>query len=451
MKKMSTGELQIAERARKHKGEALHSLHHFIDNALLEESYRQQNKNSAAGVDGENWYEFGKEATVRIPELLRQFKAGEYRAPKIRRVYVPKGDGGQRPLGINTVEDKVLQGGVRRVLGPIYEEDFKEFSYGFRPGRSAHQAIGYMYEEVVNKGIRYIIDADLKNYFGSIPHGLLREFIARRVKDGVIRKMIDKWMKAGVLENGQVTYPEEGAPQGGLISPLLSNIYLHYVLDEWFSEQIQPILKGQSFIVRYADDFILGFANKHDAMRVMEVLPKRFGKYQLNLHPDKTKLIDLECETGKGDRSFDFPGFTHYKGLSRKGKPVLKRKTSSKKLTKAIIKTEEWIKQNCHRSLKELITELNVKMRGHYSYYGITCNYKGINCYYEQVKRRLQKWLNRRGGKHKWNWEKFNTLITKWLPLVRPRIYHSFLTAKPILEEPYAGKPLVRVCGGAGR
>jgi RNA-directed DNA polymerase len=451
MSKMSTGELQIAERARKHKGEALHSLHHFIDDALLEESYKQLNKNSSAGVDGENWYEFGILAKERIPELLSKFKAGEYRAPRIRRVYIPKGDGGQRPLGINTIEDKVLQGGVRKVLEPIYEGDFKDFSYGFRPGRSAHQAIGYMFKEVMNKGIRYIIDADLKNYFGSISHGLLREFIACRVKDGVIRKMIDKWLKAGILENGQIIYPKEGTPQGGIVSPLLSNIYLHYVLDEWFSEQIQPMLKGESFIARYADDFILGFASKQDAMRVMEVLPKRFGKYQLTLHPDKTKLIDLECETGKGERSFDFLGFTHYKGLSRKGKPVLKRKTSSKKLTKAITQTEDWIKQNRHRRLKELITELNAKLRGHYSYYGITFNHKGIDSYYEQIKRRLHKWLNRRGGRRKWNWERFNILINEWLPLIRPKIYHSFLIAKPILEEPYAGNPLVRVCGGAGR
>jgi group II intron reverse transcriptase/maturase len=451
MKKMSTGELQIAERARKHKGEALHSLHHFIDEAMLAESYRQLNKNSSAGVDGENWYEYGIDATVRIPELLRKFKAGEYRAPMIRRVYISKGDGGQRPLGINTVEDKVLQGGVRKVLEPIYEGDFKDFSFGFRPGRSAHRAIEYMYKEVVHKGMRYIIDADLQNYFGSIPHGMLRDFIARRVKDGVIRKMIDKWMKAGILEQGQVTYPEEGTPQGGLVSPLLSNIYLHYVLDEWYSEQIQPLLKGQSFIVRYADDFILGFANKQDAMRVMEILPKRFGKYQLTLHPDKTKLIDLECEKGKGDRSFNFLGFTHYKGLSRRGKLVLKRKTSSKKLTKAITQTEEWIKHNRHRSLKELISELNVKLRGHYSYYGITFNYSRINSFFEEIRRRLQKWLNRRGGKRKWTWALFNTLITRWLPLLQPKIYHSFPIAKPILEEPYAGKPLVRVCGGAGR
>jgi RNA-directed DNA polymerase len=308
-----------------------------------------------------------------------------------------------------------------------------------------------MYKEITYKGMRYIIDADLKNYFGSISHGLLREFVARRVNDGVIRKMIDKWMKAGILEEGQITYPTEGTPQGGVISPLLSNIYLHYVLDEWFSEQIQPLLKGRSFIVRYADDFILGFANKEDAMRVMEVLPKRFGKYELSLHPDKTKLIDLECETGEGKSGFDFLGFTHYKSKSRKGKTVLKRKTSSKKLTKAIVQTEDWIKHNRHKRLIELITELNVKMRGHYAYYGITFNSKGISWYYEQVKRRLQKWLNRRGGKTTWNWEKFTTLINRWCPLIRPKIYHIYQSAKPILEEPYAGKPLVRVCGGAGR
>jgi len=280
---------------------------------------------------------------------------------------------------------------------------------------------------------------------------LLREFIARRVKDGVIRKMIDKWMKAGILENGQVTYPEEGTPQGGLVSPLLSNIYLHYVLDEWFSEQIQPLLKGGSFIVRYADDFILGFVNKEDAMRVMEVLPKRFGRYKLSLHPDKTKLIDLESESGKGIRSFDFLGFTHYKGKSRQGKPVLKRKTSSKKLTKAIVQIEGWIKQNRHKKLKELIAELNVKLRGHYGYYGITFNSKGICCFYEQVRRKLYKWLNRRGGKTTWNWGRLTMLINTWHPLILPKIYHSYQSAKPISEEPYAGKPLVRVCGGAGR
>lgn len=424
---MSTNELQIAARAIKHKGEALHSLNQFIDEALLERCYRHLNKNSSSGVDGENWYEFGINATIRIPELLRKFKTGEYKAPNIRRVYIPKGDDDKRPLGIPTIEDKVLQAGVRSVLEPIYEKEFKNFSYAFRPNRSTHQAIDYMTRKITFDGIRYIIDADLKNYFGSIAHGLLREFIARRVNDGVIKRMLNKWMKAGILEEGEVTYPTEGTPQGGIVSPLLSNIYLHYVLDEWFSGQIQPLLKGNSFIVRYADDFILGFSSKEEAMQVMEVLPKRFGKYKLSLHPDKTKLIDLECEAGEGERSFDFLGFTHYRSKGRKGNPVLKHKTSSKKLTKSITQTEEWIKENRHRKLKELITELNVKMRGHYNYYGITFNKKGITCFYIEICNRLHKWLNRRGGKTIWTWERFFLLINKWFPLMRPKLYHGLI------------------------
>ena len=448
---MSTNELQIAERARRHKEEALHSLNQFIDEALLEKCYKQLNKNSTSGVDGENWYEFGIEAQVRIPELLSKFKTGKYKAPNIRRVYIPKGDGDKRPLGIPTIEDKVLQAGVRQVLEPIYENEFKDFSYGFRPKRSAHLAIDYMTRKITFGGIRYIIDADLKNYFGSIPHDLLREFIARRVNDGVINKMIDKWLKAGILEDGELSYPKEGTPQGGIISPLLSNIYLHYVLDEWFSGQIQPLLKGHSFLVRYADDFILGFSDEQEAIRVKEVLAKRFEKFKLSLHPDKTKLIDLESESGKGEKSFDFLGFTHYKSIGRKGTPVVKRKTSRKKLTKSITQTEKWIKENRHRRLKELIAELNVKMRGHYNYYGMTFNHRGITCFYIQIRRRLYKWLNRRGGKTVWIWDKLISLIEKWYPLLRPKLYHGLNLAKPILEEPCAGNPLARVCGGAGK
>jgi RNA-directed DNA polymerase len=427
MTRMSTVRLQIAERAGKHKGEALVSLNQFITEELLMESYKTLNKNSSAGVDGENWYEYGINARERIPELMRRFKAGEYKAPKIRKAYIPKGDGNYRPLGIPTIEDKVLQASIRTVMEPIYELDFKDFSYGFRPGRSAHQALEYLFKEVSFNRMRYIIDADLQNYFGSINHGLLREFLGRRVNDGVIRKMVDKWLKAGILEDGQLTYPKEGTPQGGVISPLLSNIYLHYVLDEWFAEQIQPLLSGRSFIVRYADDFILGFEKKEDVMRVMKVLPKRFEKYKLNLHPDKTKVVDLFTTFGKGDRSLDFLGFTHYIGKSQNGNPILKRKTSRKKFNKAVRQTEEWIKRNRHMKLKELITELNVKLTGHYSYYGITFNSRGINRFYEAVKRILHVWLNRRGGKPIWNWEKFCSLIYDWIPLKSPKIYHSFV------------------------
>jgi group II intron reverse transcriptase/maturase len=347
-------------------------------------------------------------------------------------VYIDKGKTGKRPLGIPTIEDKVLQESVRSVLTPIYEEDFKSFSYGFRRGHSTHQAIEYMFKEVSFKGLHYIIDADIKNYFGSINHGLLREFLDRRVKDGVIRKMLDKWLKAGILEDNQLSYPKEGTPQGGLVSPLLSNIYLHYVLDEWFTEEIQPQLSGKSFIVRYADDFVLGFENPKDVDRVLKVLQKRFEKYKLELHAEKTKVINLKSKRGEGIRSFDFLGFTHYLGKSRKGKLVLKRKTSSKKFTVALNRVYDWIKANRHRKLKELIPELNAKIRGHYNYYGMTFNDKGLYKYYLEVKRFLYKWLNRRGGRSVWNWARFTKLTEKWMPLQKPKIYHSYLKANPV-------------------
>ncbi len=429
---MSTVELQITERARKHPHQALTNLSHFINEEMLSSSYQNLNKNSSPGVDGQYWYDYDTESQSRFPVLLSEFKSGKYRAPAIKRVYIDKGKTGKRPLGIPTIEDKILQESVRGVMSPVYEEIFKDFSYGFRKKRSAHQAIIFMFNEVSFKGLHYIIDADIKNYFGSINHAVLREFLALRVCDGVIRRTVNKWLKAGILEDEQLTQPKEGTPQGGLISPLLSNIYLHYVLDVWFSEEIQPLLSGKSFIVRYADDFVLGFENPSDAKRVMNVLPKRFKKYDLELHPDKTKIVDLKSKRGEGGRSFDFLGFTHFLGKSRKGNVVLKRKTSSKKLTLAIHKVQDWIKVNRHRKLNELIPELNAKLRGHYNYYGLTFNSNGINRYFEQVKRSLHKWLNRRGGKPVWSWTRFVKLINEWQPLFKPKIYHSFQTVNPV-------------------
>jgi len=425
-RKMSTVELQIAERARNFKGEALHNLHHFIDAQAIQDSFEKLNKKSAGGIDGKTWQQYGLELPARRESLLAEFKSGQYRAPAIRRVYIQKDKHSHRPLGITTMEDKVLQASVRKVIEPIYEEDFKPFSYGFRLGRSQHQAIDYMFNQVSFQGMHYIIDADLQNYFGSINHGILREFLDKRVNDGVIRRMIDKWLKAGVMESGNISYPEKGTPQGSVISPLLSNIYLHYVLDEWFSEQIQPLLKGKSFIVRWADDFIMGFTVESDAQRVMEVLPKRFAKHGLTLHPEKTKLIDLNSRRGGSGRSFDFLGFTHYLGNSRKGYKVLKRKTSSKSMTKAVVRFNEFIKRNRHLKLNELIAAINVKLRGHYSYYGYTFNFNGIVRLFRTVQRILYKWLNRRGGKPVLKWDIFSQIINTWVPLIKPFIQHSF-------------------------
>ena len=246
-----------------------------------------------------------------------------------------------------------------------------------------------------------------------------------------------------------MSYPKEGTPQGGSISPLLSNIYLHYVLDEWYVEQIQPLLKGKSFLIRYADDFLICFTNKEDAYRVMKVLPKRLEKFSLTLHPKKTKLVELGERSGSKTRTFDFLGFTHHLSKSRKGYPILKRKTSSKKLRMALKRMHKWIKEYRHIPVYKLIYLLNLKLRGYYAYYGITFNSRRLDYYYEQVKRILHKWLNRRGGKPNWLWERHVKLVDKWHPLAKPRIYHSYLKVKPNSEEPYAGKPLVRVCGGS--
>jgi group II intron reverse transcriptase/maturase len=337
-----------------------------------------------------------------------------------------------RPLGLPTIEDKVLQRAVTRVLTPVYEEVFYDFSYGFRPGKSQHQALEKLFREVSFNGKRYIIDADMKNYFGTIDHQCLRELLDLRIKDGVIRRQIDKWLKAGVMEDGQVRYPDSGTPQGGTVSPLLSNIYLHYALDEWFTEQIQPLLKGGSSIIRFADDFLLCFTNREDADRVLKVLPKRMEKYGLILHPEKTRLIELTGQKGRDKpETFDFLGFTHYMGKSRKGKSILKRKTSSKKLRMSLKRTYEWLREHRHRPVRELIGTLNQKLRGHYGYYGITFNSRRLNSFYEQVKRMLYKWLIRRGGKRKWNWNRYSKLITECIPLEKPRIYHSHFLANP--------------------
>jgi len=429
MKTMSTVEMQIAARAKKFPDEALTNLHQYIDESLLIESFGRLNKKGSPGVDYESWYDYERTKMERIPQLLAGFKGGTYRAPHIKRVYIPKGGGKLRPLGIPTIEDKVLQTAVSRVLMPVYEEEFHDCSYGYRPGRSPHDAIDALFKEVSFGGKRYIIDADLQNYFGSINHNRLREFLDLRIKDGVVRKMIDKWLKAGIMEDGQLTYSREGTPQGGSCSPLLSNIYLHYVLDDWFIEQIQPLLKGKSFLIRFADDFVMGFTHKEDAERVLAVLPKRLGKYNLTLHPEKTRLIHLGEEEKGGNRHesscFDFLGFTHFMGISLKGKQVLMRKTSKKKYRSALIRMNTWLRKNRHQHTCTLIDALNQKLRGYYGYYGITFNSKRLAGYYFRVKRLLHYWLNRRGGKRVWDWERYVKLITVWKPLLSPRICHS--------------------------
>jgi group II intron reverse transcriptase/maturase len=351
-------------------------------------------------------------------------------------VHIPKGDGKTtRPLGIPTFEDKVLQRAVAMVLEEVYEQDFLDCSYGFRPGRSAHQALQRLWEVLMDWGGGWVLEVDIQKFFDTLDHGQLRQLVERRVRDGVVLNLIGKWLKAGVLEGGEMTYPDQGTPQGGVISPLLANIYLHEVLDVWWEREVKPRLKGRAELVRYADDFVICFTSQEDARRVMEVLPKRMGKYGLTLHPEKTRLVELRPprpgDKGQGPRSFDLLGFTLYWGKSRKGKPVVKRQTATSRLRRGLKRVAEWCQLNRHLPVEEQHHNLELKMLGHYSYYGVTGNWAALSVFAQEVRKTWHKWLARRSQRGM-NWERLNQLLER-LPLPGPRIVHSVyrLAAKP--------------------
>jgi RNA-directed DNA polymerase len=331
----STKLAQIAELARKHPERVFSSLHHVIDVALLREAFRLTRKDGATGVDGQNAEEYGRDLENNLASLLTRFRKGTYYAPPVKRVHIPKGDGRTRPIGIPTFEDKVLQRAVAMVLMAIYEQDFHPGSYGFRPKRSAHDALQAVWEATTRIGGGWILEVDIQAYFDKLNHSALRGFLDKRVSDGVLRRAIDRWLKAGVLEDGVETQPDEGSPQGGVVSPVLANVYLHEVLDVWFEREVKPRLDGDATLVRYADDFVIIFEWEADARRVMEVLPKRFGKFGLTLHPDKTRLLKFSRPRpngrndgdGSGPESFNFLGLTHHWRKSRKGTMVVSRKT----------------------------------------------------------------------------------------------------------------------------
>jgi len=302
------------------------SLNHHLGFTWLLVAYWGTRRDGAVGVDGITAADYEADLAANLRSLLDRAKSGSYRAPPVRRVHISKGPGSSetRPIGIPTLEDKVLQRAIVMLLQPIYEQDFKSCSYGFRPGRSAHQALEDLRQQLMKSGGGWVQEVDIRKFFDTLDHAHLRELLRRRVRDGVVLRLIGKWLNAGVMEGGAVTYPSTGSPQGGVISPLLANVYLHYVLDVWWEEVVEPRLRGRAFLIRYADDFVIGFTDESDARRVMEVLPKRFGKYGLSIHPDKTRLVPFarpQEQKGRGGpqggtplRTFDFLGFTHYWG-----------------------------------------------------------------------------------------------------------------------------------------
>jgi len=380
------------------------TLAHHIDLAWMYEAYRQTRKSGAVGIDRVTAEEYSVDLDANLRSLLDRFKSGTYRAPAVRRGRIPKGDSGAtRLIGIPTFEDKVLQRAVAMVMEAVYEQDFLDCSYGFRPGRSAHDALEALWKGLMDMRGGWVLDLDISKFFDSLDHRKLREILDKRVCDGVIRRAIDKWLKAGVMENGQVERPVSGTPQGGVISPILANIYLHEVLDSWFEQRVKPKLFGRAFLVRYADDAVMVFSDRRDAERVLEALGRRCAEYGLTLHPEKTKLVPFRRparqsggrgpDRGQRPGTFDFLGFTHYWARSRCGRWVVKRKTSRERMKRAIKAISLWCCHHRHWRVKEQHRYLSQVLVGHYWYYGVTGNSVSIGRFRQEVQKAWRKWL----------------------------------------------------------
>ena len=439
---ISTKLEQIAKLAKEAPTMAFTTLAHHIDIDWMREAYRRTRKDGAPGVDGQTAEQYATNLEDNLRSLLERAKSGTYQAPPVRRVYIPKGSGTEtRPIGIPTFEDKVLQRAVTMVLEAIYEQDFLDCSYGFRRGRSAHQALERLQHRTVCMAGGWVLEIDIRKFFDSLDHKRLVEILRRRVLDGVLLRLIGKWLRAGVLEDGGITYPDAGSPQGGVVSPMLANIFLHDVLDVWFDREVKPRLSSPAHLFRYADDAVLLFAKEQDARRVLAVLPRRFGKHGLTLHPDKTRLIEFRRPDRRlpsgGDASrrpgtFDLLGFTHYWGVSRAGKWIVKRKTAKDRFRRAVQRIMIWCREHRHDAVRVQWKALAQKLRGHYGYYGITGNSKALGRFRELVSHAWHKWLNRRSQRAGMSWERMRRLLECYaLPPVR--ITHPLLprAAKP--------------------
>jgi group II intron reverse transcriptase/maturase len=408
---ISTKLQQIAEQAVANPERVFTSLIHQIDADFLKEAYRRTNKQAAPGLDGKTAKEYAENLDENLKALHERMRSGQYKAPPVKRVWLDKEDGSKRPIGIPEIEDKIVQRAVAILLEAVYEQDFHEFSYGFRTGRSPHQALHDLREQCMNQNISWIIDADISGFFDNLGHSEMRAIIKLRVNDGGIIRYIGKWLKAGVVDGKTLSYPEKGSPQGGVISPILSNIFLHHVLDDWYVKEVKPRLKGRSFLIRFADDFAIGCELEADARRIMAVLPKRFERFGLSVHPEKTRLVsfgkpprDQKRDQGKG--TFDFLGFTHYWTKSRRGNWVIKRKTARKRQHRALTRAWKWCRKHRHEPLKEQYRMLCLKLAGHYQYYGIRGNIWMMQKLYWHVVNAWWYWLSRRSHKGKITWEK---------------------------------------------
>ena len=420
---VSTKMQQIAQNAERMPQVSFTSLSYHLDLKWMYEAYKETRKDGAVGVDGQTAEEFQEDLKGNLESLLELAKSGKYKAPPVRRAYIPKpgSKDERRPLGIPTFCDKVLQKAVTWLIEPIYETEFYDCSYAFRPNQSQHKALKSLWKGLMDMNGGWIIDLDIRKYFDSIRWSYLCDILKLRVRDGVLIRLIGKWMNAGIMEDGELAFHKKGVPQGAVISPLLSNVFLHEVMDKWFHEVVLPRLHGKAFEVRFADDVMLCFENKADALRVMEVLPKRLAKYGLELHPEKTKLVnfikpqgnDGDYKRGNRPDTFTFLSFTHIWRRSRKGYPVIARKTNYARLTLALEVMNKWCRKNRHMKLSEQHATLCRKLVGHYV---------SINNYRHHVIHIWRKWLGRRSWQGKFTWQRMQDRVLNNYPLPKPRI-----------------------------
>lgn len=418
---MQTSLRGIARKAKQDKEYKFGNLYGMIDKQALYEAWRYTKKNVAAGIDKETAEVFEENLEENIEVMLSELKSKKYKARFIKRVNIPKGDGKFRPLGIPVLRDKIIQRAAAAILEAIYEEDFLKSSYGYRRGTGAQKAVKDVTKELWYE-YNYVVEADIRGFFDNISHEWLMKMLGQRIKDKSFLRLIKKWLKAGILDvDGKITNPLTGCPQGSVISPILANIYLHYALDSWFEKVVKEKCKGKSYICRMADDFICAFKYKEDAERFYNTLGIRLEKFNLELAEEKTKILCFSKYKIAENESFDFLGFEFRRGKSQKGKDIIKRRTSRKKLRKSIKMLTEWCKENRHQRIRNIVEDLNTKLRGYYNYYGIIGNSKGLYDFYIPARKILFKWLNRRSQKRSFTWEEFNAKM-KWYGLMNPKI-----------------------------
>jgi group II intron reverse transcriptase/maturase len=424
---------RIRERAVRNKEERFTALYHHVDVDRLRRAFHGLKKKAAPGVDGVTWEQYAHQLEENLHDLHARLQCGAYRASPTRRAYIAKADGRQRSLGIAVLEDKVVQAAVAEVLNAVYEADFLGFSYGFRPGRSQHNALDALATGIKRKKVNWVLDADIRGFFDAIDHGWLARFVEHRVKDRRILRLIRKWLSAGVIEDGKWAECTDGTPQGATISPLLANIYLHYVLDLWIQRWRRKVAYGDVIVVRYADDFIVGFQHRKDAERFQTELRARLAQFRLELHPDKTRLLAfgrfatrdrVEGGLPGSPETFNFLGFTHISGRSRSGKFLLWRQTMRKRMTAKLYELKESMRQRRHLPIPEQGKWLAAVLRGHFAYYGVPTNIRAIDAFRTQVIRHWRRALCRRSQRRRLNWDRMQRLVTRWLP--RAAIMHPW-------------------------